>query len=533
MPPVTDMTLRVYNTAARDKVDFVPLEPGKVGMYVCGVTVYDYCHVGHARVYVAFDVIQRWLRRHYDVTYVRNFTDVDDKIIKRANENGEPPQELADRFIDAFHEDMAALGVHKADIEPKVSEHIQGIIDFVSALEEGGFAYRVPSDSDVEGAGDDVFFRVRMHDTYTALSGHNLDDEHARARVEGDPRKEDRHDFALWKSAKPGEPFWDSPFGKGRPGWHIECSVMSAAHLGETLDIHGGGKDLVFPHHTNEIAQSECKHGKPYANYWMHNGFVAVEAEDDAEEHCEQVECEDGTVVKVQKMSKSLGNFFSIREVLTQYSPEALRWFLITTHYRAPINYGKRHLEAAELRIQYLYNTKKSIAAYLAQFEPREGDDAKTVFSTKERAFDPLAEFAAAMDDDFATGRAIVPVQEVLRLANLLCGAREKEVIGRKLKAADRARVLTELDAMLTDMLSVLGVGEADPESYLKSQRTLMAAARGICVDTVEAKIQARIDARAAKDFAASDAIRDELAAMGVAVRDTAHGMEWSVGTEG
>ena len=383
------MSVQIFNTLTGQKEVFTPLEEGKVKMYVCGVTVYDYCHVGHARCYVAFDVVQRWLRTHFDVTYVRNFTDVDDKIIKRANEIDEDPIALAGRFIDAYHEDMDMLGVAKADFEPRVSETIDAISAFVDTLVAKEYAYRVPAQTGVEGAGDDVYFRVRKFEDYTRLSGRNLEDMRSGARVDVDDRKEDPLDFALWKAAKPGEVSWASPFGQGRPGWHIECSVMSKKHLGKTFDIHGGGKDLIFPHHTNEIAQSEAAHdGHKYVNYWMHNGFVNVEADsDENSEHVEEMVDADGNTVRVQKMGKSLGNFFTIRDVLKRFTPEALRWFLLTTHYRAPLAFGPRHLEEAERRVQYLYETIQKVDTYISDFEARDGDNFGAVFGKEGKPF--------------------------------------------------------------------------------------------------------------------------------------------------
>lgn len=543
------MSLVVYNTMTRKKEELVPLTPGHIGMYVCGVTVYDYSHIGHARCYVAFDVIRRWLMRSYELKYVQNFTDVDDKIIARANETGEDPIALAARFADEFHKDMDDLGVLRADIEPRVSTHMQEIINFTEALVEKGYAYRVKSSSTVEGAGDDVYFRVRKFgDRYTQLSGRNLDDMVAGARVGVDERKEDPLDFALWKSAKPGEPFWESPFGKGRPGWHIECSAMSERHLGETFDIHGGGKDLVFPHHTNEIAQSECRHdGHVFARYWLHNGFVDFAGE---------------------KMSKSLGNFFTIREVTRLYHPEALRFFLLTAHYRSPLNFDVEArcpkcgevlspdeqqrlehpacgasldreevrqrvrfpgLEEAERRVQYLYETLRKVARYLEQNAPSEGPGLEETFSTEKQRFAPWDDFAAGMDDDFSTPVGLAAQAELLKVANLLVDAREKELLGRKLKPADRARLLVEWQRRFSEMASVLGVGLRDPEELLAEQQERRLKLKGLDRAEIEALIARRQEARAAKDFAAADRARDELKQLGVEVRDTPAGVEWSV----
>lgn len=544
------MSLMVFNSMTRQKEAFEPIRAGKIGMYVCGVTVYDYSHIGHARCYVAFDVIRRWLQQNFDVLYVQNFTDVDDKIIRRANESGEDPIELASRFADEFHRDMDDLGVLRPDIEPRVSTHMQEIIDFTQSLVEKGYAYTVPSSSSVPGAGSDVYFRVRKFgDRYTQLSGRNLDDMVAGARVNVDERKEDPLDFALWKSAKPEEPFWDSPFGKGRPGWHIECSAMSERHLGRTFDIHGGGKDLVFPHHTNEVAQSECCHdGETFAHYWMHNGFVDFAGE---------------------KMSKSLGNFFTIREVTRLYHPEALRFFLLTAHYRSPLNFDvesrcpqcggvlspeeqtRLHhsscghdldrealrgrvrfpgLEEAERRVQYLYETLRRVEQYLAQNEPNEGDDLSTVFSTAAQPFAPQEDFARSMNEDFSTPAAIAAFVDLLKVANLLVDAKEKEMIGRKLKPADRARLLREWQGHVSFVGKILGLGLRQPDIVLEEQRSRRLALLGIDRQKVESLLAKRQSARAQKDFVAADAARAELTSLGIVVRDLTDGVEWSVG---
>ncbi|MCP4501820.1 MAG: cysteine--tRNA ligase [Deltaproteobacteria bacterium] len=553
------MGLRVHNSLKRQKEDFVPLVKGKVGLYVCGVTPYDLSHIGHARCYVAFDVIQRWLRTKYEVTYIRNFTDVDDKIIKRANENGEDPIALSARFIDAYHHDMATLKVQKADMEPRVSTHIQPIIDLVTALEEKGFAYRIDADTGVEGAGSDVYYRVKKFgDTYTDLSGRNLDDMLAGARIDVDDRKESPMDFALWKAAKPDEPFWDSPFGEGRPGWHIECSAMSKKHLGETFDIHGGGRDLIFPHHTNEIAQSEGANGKPYVNVWMHNGFVDFNGE---------------------KMAKSLGNFFTIREVTERYHAEALRFFLLTAGYRSPINFEVESrcpgcaakldaaqqeaatcgaceksftndelrakvvfpgIEEAERTVAYFYETRRDVDEYLVQHDAdadltlegtfsSQGKGAQGKGDVEDKAFHPWQDFANFLDDDFSTPGAIAALQEMCKVANLLVNGREKEIIGRKLKPPMRAQLLQEWQEKLGPMVNVLAVGERDPVPFLLEQRNKRCQLKGIVPGDVDALIAERKEARANKDFAAADLVRDKLAALGVEVRDGLKGSTWTV----
>ncbi|MBM4280442.1 MAG: cysteine--tRNA ligase [Deltaproteobacteria bacterium] len=543
------MALRVFNSLHRTKEDFVPLHPGRIGLYVCGVTVYDLCHVGHARVYVVFDTIVRWLRRDHAVTYVRNFTDVDDKIIKRAHERGEDPIALAARYADEFQVDMDRLGVARADVEPRVSTHMAEIVAFIALLEDKGFAYRVVSTSDVDGAGFDVYFRVKnmAAQRYLQLSGRNVDDMLAGARVAVDERKEDPLDFALWKSAKPGEVAWDSPFGRGRPGWHIECSAMSKKHLGVTFDLHGGGKDLIFPHHTNEIAQSECAHGEVMARYWLHNGFINFNDE---------------------KMAKSVGNFFTIRELWPYATGQALRFFLLSTHYRGDVNFEVSTscpscraelavadqqalrcsacgatttkealrqqvrfpgLEEAERRVQYLYETRRRIDATLAKTAPEDGPTLASTFGKPGEPFSPWDDFVAAMDDDFHTPRAIAALHDVLRVANLLVAGREKELTGSKLRPAQRATLLSQCRRLLQDMGGILGLDADDTGAFLEAQRDLRLAARGLDKAKIEALLVARVAAKANKDFAAADAARADLVALGLEVKDTPEGVEWNV----
>jgi cysteinyl-tRNA synthetase len=537
------MALRVYNSLSRSKETFEPREAGKVGMYVCGPTVYDFSHVGHARVYVVFDVIRRWLEANYEVKYVQNFTDVDDKIIARANERGEDPLELSKRFADEFTRDCDDLGIERPDVAPHVSTHMQQIIDFVGDLIDKDMAYRVECEQ-----GDDVYYRVRKFESYTALSGRDLDEMRSGARVGVDDRKEDPLDFALWKSAKPGEPSWDSPFGKGRPGWHIECSAMSAEHLGASFDIHGGGKDLIFPHHTNEIAQSEARHdGAQFAKYWLHNGFVNFAGE---------------------KMSKSLGNFFTIREVTGRVHPETVRFFLLTAHYRSPINFEveghcpgcdavmskdeqnalkcsccektftieelhKRvrfpGLEEAERRLAYVYETRRKVDAYLEANEAKDGDDLSTTFKTDKGPFQPWVDLGEHLDDDFNTPAALADLAEMTKVANALADSREKELIGRKVKPADRARLLGEWKERFGLFIHVLGIGGRDPAEFLHEQREKRCAVLGIDAAHVEGLLKDRQAAREAKDFGRSDEIRDELTKLGVSVRDGKDGAEWSV----
>jgi cysteinyl-tRNA synthetase len=504
------MSQRLFNSMTRTKEELVPLTPGKLSVYVCGVTPYDLSHVGHARAYVVFDTVVRWLRRSYEVTYVRNFTDVDDKIIARAHKAGVEPHALSEQFIAAYHEDMEALGVAKADLEPRVTTHIPEIVAFVAGLVEQGYAYRVKSGSSVDGAGDDVYFRVKKYEKYTELSGRHLDELCEGIRVSVDDRKEDPLDFALWKSAKPGEPAWDSPFGKGRPGWHIECSAMCAKHLGPTIDLHGGGRDLIFPHHTNEIAQSEARHeGKPLAKYWLHNGFVEIDSE---------------------KMSKSTGNFFTIRNVFEEFTAQALRTLLLGTHYRSPIQYSKELVEEAEKKLQYFYETRQRISTFVATTSAEWGGPGlKEIFSKPDKPFDPWQELVDGMNDDFNTPIAMAAFHELMRVANLLVAGREKEAGVTKLKPAVRARLLDEAAKLLVEMGSVLGVGADDPKPFLEQQRTRRLKAKGIAVETVQKLIDARAEGRARKDYEAADKARAELTALGIEVRDGPTGVEWSV----
>ncbi len=457
------MALSIYNTLSKTKDAFKPLLDNQVRMYVCGMTVYDFCHIGHARVMVAFDVVARWLRhRGFDLTYVRNITDIDDKIIKRANENGEPFEALVERMIAAMHEDEARLNVLRPDIEPRATAHIVGMHEMIQTLIDKGYAY-------APGNGD-VYYRVGKFAGYGKLSRKKIEDLKIGARIEVDEIKEDPLDFVLWKGAKPGEPSWDSPWGKGRPGWHIECSVMSTCCLGETFDIHGGGPDLVFPHHENEIAQSEAATGKLYANAWMHAGAVRVDGE---------------------KMSKSLGNFFTIREVLEKYHPEVVRYLLVSSHYRSPINYSEDSLKEAKGALERFYHALKG----LPQTEPVGGD-----------AF--VERFAAAMDDDFNTPEACAVLFEMVREVN-------------RLREAD-PQAAAALAARLKALAGLLGVLQLEPDAFLR------AGAEGkVDAAEVERLIQARLDARTAKNWAESDRIRDQLTAMGVVLEDGKGGTTW------
>ena len=484
------MAQRLFNTLTNRKEDLVPLVDRKVGMYVCGPTVYDMSHVGHARVYTAFDTVVRWLRASgWEVRLVRNYTDVDDKIIKRANELGIPAHEVSERYIREFQRDMRALNVLPGDVEPKVTEHIPEIVALIERLVEKGVAYE---------SGGDVYFSVKRFPSYGKLSKRNLDDLQAGARVEVGERKRDPLDFALWKAAKPGEPSWESPWGRGRPGWHIECSAMSEKYLGPCFDIHGGGKDLVFPHHENEIAQSEAASGCELAKYWMHNGFVTVDAE---------------------KMAKSLGNFTTIREMLERYDGEALRYFLLGTHYRSPIDFSVDAIEAAQGRVAYVYETLAKVDERLA----RAGEVPDGPIHAPEIVEGAWANFAAAMEDDFNTAAALGAISELFPLMN--------ELVDRP-PVKDRAlvaRTLRRLRATIERVGDVLGIWRQEPRAWLASHRERMAAQRGIDPAWVEARIAARAEARKAKDFAAADAIRDELLARGVEIMDAPGGTTWRI----
>ena len=463
------MALKIYNTLTRTKEEFKPIEPGKIRMYVCGMTVYDYCHLGHARVLVAFDVITRYLRaRAFDVTYVRNITDIDDKILRRAAENGEPYTALTARFIDAMHEDERRLGVLPPSAEPRATAHIGDILALIEKLVANGYAYRADN--------GDVYYAVGKFAGYGKLSGRNPDELLAGARIEIDEAKRDPRDFVLWKSAKPGEAaVWESPWGPGRPGWHIECSAMTGACLGDTFDIHGGGPDLRFPHHENEIAQSEAATGKHYVNYWMHAGAVRVDGE---------------------KMSKSLGNFFTIREILDKYDAEVVRYLLISSHYRSEIDYSQESLREAKQGLDRFYTALNS--AVLKGGGPVE--------AATQLAGNPYRNrFVQAMDDDFNTREALSVMYDLVRALNAETDAGE----ARKL-----ASVLLALG-------NSLGILLQDPRSYLQGGQ------RGDDAAAIEALIAERIQAKKDRNFARSDQIRDELKAQGIVLEDGKEGTTW------
>ena len=479
------MPIRIYNTQSRRKETFQPLEEGKVRMYVCGVTVYDHPHIGHARCYVAFDAMVRHFRaRGYQVDYVRNFTDIDDKIIKRAAELGLDTAELSQRFIESFTQDMEALGVLPPDREPRATEHIPEIIAWVEGLLEKGHAYVI------EG---DVYFAVDSFAGYGKLSGRDLSEMRAGARVGVDQRKKNPMDFALWKSSKPGEPSWPSPWGPGRPGWHIECSVMSTKYLGTTFDIHGGGQDLVFPHHENEVAQAEALTGRPFARYWVHNGFVRVDQE---------------------KMSKSLGNFFTIKDILQTTRPEVLRLFLLSKHYRSPLDFSDQALKQSAQGMERLYTTLRDIQEAVPQEVSQEirlpPDRAQL-----QEIDQAVEQFELGMDDDFNTARAIGALFALARLANRLLAQPAKD---------ERDALLGLCGARLRQLGGRLGILGQDPEEFLKGRA---GQGQGPDAEQIEALIAQRAQARKDKDFATADRIRDQLTEMGVVLEDTPQGTRW------
>ncbi len=489
------MSLQIYNTKTRKKEPFKPIEEGKVRMYVCGVTPYDYSHIGHARCYVAFDVVYRYLQHlGYDVTYVRNFTDIDDKIIKRANEKGIEAVELAAEFIEAYKEDMAALNVLTPTHEPKVSETIEEIIDMVKTIIANGKGY------EVEG---DVFFDIDAMPDYGKLSGRNLDELRSGARVEVDTRKKSPLDFALWKSAKPNEPYWKSPWGEGRPGWHIECSAMSQKFLGSVFDIHGGGKDLIFPHHENEIAQSEACTGKTHVNYWMHNGFVNIDNE---------------------KMSKSLGNFFTIREVLKIFHPETLRLFLITTHYRSPINYSDYNLAEAKKRLDYFYETLRRATGLLGKKWLEIERPSSGLFDQFADQKETLRErFQQAMDDDFNAPKALGELSFLFNQINQMIDDKIDDY-----KGFDRLELLEDALKYVKEFSSILGLWMHEPEDYLAvPQGHKEEDAKRLSKEQIEEMIAQRAEARKNRDFATADRIRDELKEAGVEIKDSPQGTTW------
>ncbi|MBI3916505.1 MAG: cysteine--tRNA ligase [Betaproteobacteria bacterium] len=467
--------LTIHNSLTRRKEEFVPITPGEVRMYVCGMTVYDYCHLGHARVMVAFDVVRRWLRAlGYRVTYVRNITDIDDKIIKRARENNEPIEGLTARFIQAMDEDAAVLGIEKPDAEPRATDHVPGMLDMIRALEGRGLAYQAPD--------GDVNYAVRKFPEYGRLSGKSLDELRAGERVEIDAAKHDPLDFVLWKRARDGEPYWDSPWGRGRPGWHIECSAMSNSLLGRHFDIHGGGQDLQFPHHENEIAQSEGAHREKFVNYWMHNGFVRVDNE---------------------KMSKSLGNFFTVREVRAKYDPEVIRFFIVRAHYRSPLNYSDQHLEDAKHALTRLYTALRGVDAEAGDVDWQNPHASR---------------FREAMNDDFNTPEAVAVLFELANEVNRTCSPSDA--------------------GLLKSLAATLGLLQRDPTEFLQaipneasgsaavsgSGSTSAVGYKSYPDESIKQLIAERVAARKARNFAEADRIRKDLLDAGIVLEDRPDG---------
>ena len=477
--------LKIYNTLKKKKEIFEPISPGKVSIYVCGPTVYDASHIGHARSVVVFDVIVRYLMAiGYEVTYIRNFTDVDDKIINRAEELGISTRDLSDRYIKEFHEEMDALKVKRATVEPKATDHIEEIISVVERLISRGHAYE---------AGGDVFYAIETFKEYGKLSGRRLEEMQAGARVEVDEKKRNPFDFVLWKGAKPGEPMWDSPWGKGRPGWHIECSAMSTHFLGHHFDIHGGGKDLIFPHHENEIAQSEGAFGEPFVNVWIHNGFVKINQE---------------------KMSKSLGNYLMIKDILKEHHPEAVRLFLLSNHYRSPVDFTDQAMVEAEAGLEKVYALLQRINEYLNGTEP--GNE-------EEKPGALWASFCQAMDDDFNTARGVGLVFETVRKLNRLMDG----VDGKA--GQDEEAKFVSMRSDLIRIGGVLGILTETPSQFFEQKKAGVLQRKGIDIAVVERLIGERTRARGEKDWAAADRIRDELFAMGILIEDRAKETTWKV----
>ncbi|MEW6219645.1 MAG: cysteine--tRNA ligase [Thermodesulfobacteriota bacterium] len=483
------MTLQISNTMSGRKEPLVPAAGSHVRMYVCGITAYDYCHIGHARSTLVFDMIYRYLlHKGYQVTYVRNFTDIDDKIIRRAQEQGTTCQELAGRFMAAFTEDMERLGVAKPTLEPRATEHLPEMIALIATLVQRGLAYQ---------AGGDVYFAVDRFPSYGHLAGRELAHMQAGARVEVNDAKRHPMDFVLWKASKPGEPVWDSPWGRGRPGWHIECSAMSRKYLGDTFEVHGGGKDLIFPHHENEIAQSEGASGQPFVRIWIHHGFVTI---------------------KDEKMSKSLGNFLTIREVLEHHHPEALRLFVLSTHYRNPLDYSEAALGQAAASLDRLYDCLREGASL-----PAGAGNGTGVALPEEH--DKLARLPAlfdeAMDDDFNSARALGFLFDTVKTVN-----RIRQALGRKAAAADVALVV-EGTAQIRRLANVLGLLREDPDAYFALREEKALAALGLARAAVDALVRERSEARATRDWARADAIRERLQALRIEVLDRPDGSSW------
>ncbi len=486
------MSVKIYNTITRTKELLKPIEPGHVKLYVCGITSYDYCHIGHARSALAFDMIVRYLRyRGYKVTYIRNFTDIDDKIIKRAAEQNTTTEELANRFIDEFYVDMDKLGVERPTMEPKATEHIQEMIDLISELIAKNMAYP---------AGGDVYYSVNSFSGYGKLSGRNLEDMQAGARISVNENKTNPMDFVLWKASKAGEPSWESPWGPGRPGWHIECSAMSRKYLGDTFDIHGGGQDLIFPHHENELAQSEGANDKPFVNMWIHHGFVTIRDE---------------------KMSKSLGNFLTIRDILEHYHPEVLRFFIFSTQYRNPLDFSQAAMQDAMTGLDRLYQCVAAVERLVENFS----DSVAPVASEKDRKKLTAMEerFQKAMDNDFNTALAQGVFFETVKILNKIL--RQLPEIPARVDHD----LLISTTATMKKLAAVMGLLQEDANEYLAAKKAAMLADINISEEEIQDHIQKRNKAREAKDWARSDAIRDRLLEQGIELKDGPEGTSWTV----
>ncbi|MBI4686688.1 MAG: cysteine--tRNA ligase [Nitrospirae bacterium] len=486
-----DRRMRIYNTLTGKKEEFVPINPGKVGMYVCGITAYDVCHLGHARSAIVFDAIKRYFRyRGFEVKHVRNITDIDDKIIARAQKENVTTEDIAKKYTDEYSIDMARLGVSKADVEPKATEYIAGMIDVINGLIAKGYAY---------SANGDVYFRVSRFSEYGKLSKRTLDEMMAGARVEVDEKKENPMDFALWKASKPGEPWWESPWGKGRPGWHIECTAMSTKHLGESFDIHGGGADLIFPHHENEIAQTEAFTGKPFVKYWLHNGFITVDKE---------------------KMSKSLGNFFTIKEILDKYDPEIVRYFLLSTHYRSPIEFSDAQLKEAEAAIDRYYTTVLRIEDAIQNTEHRAQSTEQKITEDFGKLISTLKEkFMDAMNDDFNTALALGHIFELIRETNKFLDSKP---------SGDKAKtLLANVKEALKEVGGVLNIFNRTPDEWYRSLMKIRNI--GLSEQDILNKIAQRQEARQKKDWALADNVRKELDALGIILEDKKDSTRWKV----
>jgi cysteinyl-tRNA synthetase len=493
------MPIKIYNTATRKKEVFQPVREGAAGIYVCGITAYDICHIGHARAAIVFDIVVRHLRlRGYKVTYVKNFTDIDDKIIDRAGKEGVNFKDIAERYIELHNRDMEALGVETPTLTPRATEHMEDMITLIGILMEKGIAYAV------EG---DVYFAVNNYRQYGSFSGRNLDDMLAGARIDVNDRKKNPMDFALWKASKEGEPFWESPWGKGRPGWHIECSAMSRRYLGDTFDIHGGGEDLIFPHHENEIAQSQAATGKPPANYWMHNAFVKVNSE---------------------KMSKSLGNIFPIKEILKNYHPEVLRLFMLQSHYRSPVDYSDSSLLEARSALIRCYST----LLQLKEIGNNSAGDKAAPADVKLQAAGMevagklnglTAKFDEALDDDFNTAQGLGYVFEAVRLTNNFIAS------GKGRIAAGNSKFLDEARKTFDHFGTVLGILQVDPDKFFSADKEIESLKRRLDTAQIENLIKARQEARAARDWSKADEIRGKLAELHISLKDSKDGTTWLI----